>query len=113
MNLEETWKECIRMWKWISRQWLKPSHPGINALKRKWLETNGYEVFSIAEWCFFCDFARGFCDYCPGREIDSNFSCTNGKYHYRIKPREFYQELKQLNKIRMKKCTEKKRQQKT
>ena len=108
LSLDMTWTECLRMWKWISRQWLDPNHLGLSVgmFKRIWLENNGYPTHVDESMnCFFCRYAgvtRNFvqdCTECPGALIDKTFRCSMEKYNYEQLPREFYQELRRLHKI--------------
>jgi len=101
-TLDETWDNCLAMWKDISRRTLKPER-NIGDEKKRWLKMHGFGFL----WsnCFFCDYSvrmKGGCSSCPGRLVDKSFNCENSQYHYEHKPRAFYQELKRLNKIRLK-----------
>lgn len=97
-TLNQTWILCLRMWRWISKEWPK-SELDVCGLKERWLEANGFK-YSISNSCFFCDFAEDECFQCPGQLIDSHFSCMNPKYDYDDKPVAFYKELLRLNRIR-------------
>lgn len=99
MTLNETWKQCIAMWKWIAEQ------KGVNTvlLKIRWLGEHGFEGIECG--CFFCDYADGQagvdCEKCPAVMIDPNFSCDKPKYHYRKKRIAFYEKLVALNEKRL------------
>ena len=100
MNLEKTWKECLKMWKWIAKEYeMKMS---IAILKIKYLDDHKME--EIAASCFFCDYVES-CGGCPGRLVDAEFDCKNLEYSYLYKPKEFYQELLRLNGIRLERKT--------
>jgi len=104
-TLDETWNNCLAMWKHISRRMLKPGRD-VNDEKRRWCKIHGFENLFLG--CFFCDYTdrkrrlgRPLCSNCPGYLVDKSFNCMNLHYHYILKPRAFYQELKRLNKIRL------------
>ena len=112
LTLDQTWEQCLAMWKWISRQclgknmfWCKRN---VSRLKRQWLKANGFEDEAIDHDCFLCEYdeqRRGAndcgCPACPAKKIDDNFECCNEEYEYESRPRKFYAELKRLNKIRL------------
>jgi hypothetical protein len=102
-NLDETWTECLRMWKWIVRQ-VKAGRTDIGNLKRKWRKDNGYR--NIRSDCFFCEYSSkrdgNLCDNCPGKLVDKEFSCGGTDYDWSEKPLEFYKVLKKLNRKRKK-----------
>jgi len=101
-TLDETWDNCLAMWKHISRRMLV-SERFVSAEKRRWLKK--HHIVSLQENCFFCEYANYYkgqgCSACPGALIDPNFRCLDDEYHCFNKPRAFYQELKRLNKIRL------------
>ena len=106
LTLNETWIECLKMWKWIAGQKRKGDINSVCSLKRQWLKNNGYCADSVSGNCFFCEYAneRGqLCVLCPGKIIDRKFSCSNSDYDYFYRPADFYKKLKRLNKIRLKK----------
>lgn len=101
MTLNQTWKNCLRMWKWIDKTW----KPGMNVLnlKREWLKKWMPDLDLICD-CFFCKYQvdeanpGGYkCSSCPGRLVSSRFHCCNITYVYRDKPKKFYQKLLQLD----------------
>lgn len=109
LSLDMTWTECLRMWKWISRQCLNPNHLDVDTLKKIWLQKNGYQPTDDKEVnCFFCYRAGATlvhgadCTKCPGRSVDEDFDCSNGNCSYWQEPREFYQELCRLHEIYLK-----------
>ncbi len=118
LTLDQTWEQCLAMWKWVSRQCLGKSvqwcEKEVDDLKDKWLEENGLQNCHISQDCFFCDYTTpkgqdGFdCFRCPGKKVDSSFTCLNcpdfecdcGAF-FASHPRKFYAKLKELNKIRL------------
>ena len=105
LTLNETWTECLKMWKWIAGQKRKGNINNVGFLKKRWLKNNGYCADSVSGNCFFCEYVdkrdRG-CELCPGRKIDQRFACSNSDYNYFYRPADFYKKLKKLNKIRLK-----------
>ena len=100
MNLDQTWEECLKMWKWVSEA--QDGKMLMATLKLKYLDDHKME--SIVASCFFCDYADS-CRSCPGRLVDAEFDCKNLEYSYLCKPKEFYQELLRLNAIRLERKT--------
>ncbi len=101
-TLNETWKQCLKMWKWIAKEEEGLCRVGVETLKTTWLIKRGFNIDEIKAWCFFCDYRRDQgCGICPGRKIDKNFDCQNESYCYYAKPILFYKELLRLNKIRL------------
>ena len=107
LTLDETWKYCLAMYKWIARQCelllSAPTVISIGRLKCKWLEEHGFS--NIEFDCFFCDYRvekhRMDCRACPGKKVDRNFSCIDSLYSYYGQPTLFYKKLLELNKIRL------------
>ena len=113
MTLEKTWKECLRMWKWVAyirMGRLDDTLHRLDVLKLKaiWLSTNNYD--DILNDCFFCDYADehsgnadpGDCEKCPGQFVDREFNCCKDP-NYLNKSIEFYNLLVKLNKKRLSK----------
>ncbi len=101
MNLDDTWKYCLQMWKWIATQIKKNPDLDVRLLKTRWVKNHGF--YGIDKACFFCEYVNkryANCDLCPGRKIDENFECTCHNYSYVHKPIAFYKKLFQLNTIR-------------
>ncbi len=99
--LDRSWKNCLRMWKWISENWKEGDN--IVAMKRRWLVKNKFDANSINAYCFFCDyrFDESFgCELCPGKLVNLRFYCQNKTYDYYSKPKKFYAKLLHLNAIR-------------
>lgn len=104
-TLNQTWTLCLWMWRSIAKNWNK--RKSVDCQKKLWLKQNGFGKTKILADCFFCDFVgnKSFCPTCPGKLVDSRFSCTRESYNYQLKPVEFYAELLRLNRIRKeKKC---------
>lgn len=104
MNLDKTWEECLRMWKWIVEN-LDDTNC-VEELKVQWLDKNGYD--DLRHECFFCEVA-GRCGYgstncnkCPARDVDPDFNCCFTEYDYELYPKAFYAKLVELDKIRTK-----------
>lgn len=111
LTLDETWEQCLAMWKWISRQCKNKKRPQISFiqdLKKEWLVKNGIEPYELNHDCFFCEHDRnyrGLCFSCPAKKIDAKFHCDNTGNSWTTEPRKFYAKLKELNKIRLAKKT--------
>ena len=101
MTLNETWKNCLAMWKWIAEQIQDNPDLDVKDLKMEWLDNNGFGT-TIVEDCFFCDYAPGNCLHCPGKLIDPSFHCEAEEYHYLESPVAFYEKIVALNKKRTK-----------
>ncbi len=100
LNLDETWRLCLEMWKWIAGE---AGALFVPILKEQWLREHGYEDRLQAD-CFFCDYSKGRgCLPCPGKEVDEAFDCTCTDYDYCDNPIKFYNKLVSLNEIRLKK----------
>ena len=104
--LDRSWKNCLRMWKWISENlpvgFLKFSMPEkedvIKFLKEQWLRENKFTNY-IINACFFCEYDRyhqNDCCTCPARLVDSGFHCDDNKQSYRFNPIKFYIRLLEL-----------------
>lgn len=107
LTLNQTWTQCLRMWRWITEVWQTPRYKryDVGQLKKIWLKKNGFNPSTVRASCFFCEYKRRknlcFCyTACPGALVDPDFVCDNYNYHYAYKPVEFYKELLRLNKIR-------------
>lgn len=104
LTLNQTWVLCLRMWRWIDKEWEKGSKRKtiISGLKKAWLRDNGFEVSdNESKNCFFCLYTDEIsCKHCPGVLVDPHFRCDNLDYCWYKKPPAFYQELLRLNRIR-------------
>ena len=98
MTLDQTWTNCLRMWKWIDKVW----KPGMSVvvLKKEWLE-KWMPAANINSDCFFCEYdvQNGLesCNCCPGRLVNLRFTCDRKTYNYFKHPKKFYQKLLQLD----------------
>ena len=103
LTLDETWKKCLAMWKWIAGQPVKKvAKEGVLAFKAKWMKLNGYGKGDILLHCFCCHYCGEVCPKCPGQKVDSKFDCTDEDYTYH-EPVGFYNKIVELNKIRLSK----------
>ena len=100
-TLNQTWTLCLRMWRWIAKEW-PTTLKSISTLKSRWLSKNGFGGENIDHNCFFCDYNgnRIECRSCPGKLVNRRFGCANDAYYYLKKPGAFYKELLRLNRIR-------------
>jgi hypothetical protein len=102
MNLAETWRNCLRMWKWISQREANGLED-IDRLKSQWMKDHHFK--GIVNDCFFCNYAAprnpdDYCSSCPGWFVNKRFQCTRNLYCWFDKPKKFYEKLLQLNAIR-------------
>ena len=98
MMIDEIWKQCIKMWRWIVRQIEAGDERTIHKLKRTWLQEHGFSP-SIHGACFFCESCTN-CGNCPGAIIDECFSCFRDDIAYNLHPKAFLKELFHLDNIR-------------
>lgn len=119
LSLEKTWKNCLDMWKFISKEVEKDRFAPVFHLKETWAATNGYRIIypsDIRHNCFFCEYAithngksnrlndiTHYCSKCPAVLVDETFSCEGplAKVEWNINPVEFYKLLVKLNKKRL------------
>jgi hypothetical protein len=105
ISLEETWRICLNMWRWIVMQRKRGDRRSVNKLKTEWLEKHSFDIYIEAE-CFFCAYVskrNSGCRLCPGAKVDGEFRCFNRKYHWVTRPVAFYEKIKELNRKRKKK----------
>lgn len=109
-KLDETWKNCLAMWKWIAYivvwRWIarrvrrQGDFAYIASLKEEWVRKHNFpEIYGN---CFFCDalvLPRS-CLNCPGTKIDPDFNCWTPEYNYHRHPIKFYMKLVSLNRKR-------------
>lgn len=102
-NLDVTWRESIRMWKWIVKQGRPWSYTRVENLKTEWLKNHGYR--GVESGCFFCHYDSNIeryspeaCYNCPGRKIDDTFSCEDVRYHWVYHPDKFLEKIESLYK---------------
>lgn len=104
-TLDETWKLCKSMWRWIAEH-IDEFDGEIEAAKDRWLGKHGFiHESEPADTCFFCDYCEAHegCDLsCPGKLVDSDFSCTNSAYHFRREAKLFYNKIRRLDYKRQK-----------
>ena len=108
-ELGRSWKNCLRMWKWISENLpngfmelnLDRCRMVVYALKEKWMKKHHYK--GILFHCFFCHYNDNnggcLCDNCPAKKVErrlGNYWCES-KYHWFIDPVNFYQYLLKLD----------------
>lgn len=107
LSLNETWKLCLQMWKWIAGQRKKGNKDCVGALKFQWLKEHDFDYWGINCRCFFCEYAnqpgRRGCKNCPAVLVSPRFGCENTTYDYWDNPIAFYNKLVSLNKKRQKK----------
>ncbi|MHC4397755.1 MAG: hypothetical protein ACYS1A_19090 [Planctomycetota bacterium] len=108
LTLDETWKKCLSMWRWIAKQKRKGCATPVWWLKTQWMEEHGYEDEEIEENCFFCDYANHRqedceedCDSCPARMVEKDFNCQDEVHHWARNPIVFYNKLVLLNRKRL------------
>ena len=98
-KLDRTWRNCLRMWKWVSENY--DGEVPMSQMKYKWLKENRFTK-PIHGDCFFCDFAKDDprdtgCHKCPGRLVSPRFTCTAVTYSYVTKTKKFYKKLLELD----------------
>jgi len=105
-KLDDVWKECLRMWRWISDQVRKGNSRDINELKSIWFNKEGYVESDICCGCFFCKYDQeengSMCSNCPGALVDPEFDCRYTEYDSFQEPIKFYNKLRSLNRKRLK-----------
>ncbi len=107
LTLDETWRLCLSMWRWIAKQKKEGVGTNVDNLKHEWLAKH-YPRY-VQNNCFFCGYAAVFCPKCPGRLVDESFLCDNTEYSYFGKPIKFYNKLVSLNRKRLKAIAEAKK----
>ena len=102
LNLDDTWKYCMRMWRWIAERVKAGDERNVEQLKDAWLKKEGFGIDEIEADCFFCerDKRNITCRCCPPALIDKEFRCENTDYHFRDEPIKFYKQLRKLNRLR-------------
>ena len=101
LTLDETWKQCLKMWRWIVRQLRERPYANIGSLKREWLDSHGFGDVALDSDCFFCEWADGDCGKCPGVKVRKDFECMDTDYDFANEPAAFLREITRLNKIRL------------
>lgn len=117
LTLEQTWKNCLKMWEWIVEEYEQqacPDFDDIEALKQRWCKENNWAKKLFCN-CFFCQFAERDrpeylnCRKCPARRIDPEFNCQAEEYEFELFPVAFLAKLKELDKKRRQKTKTKTR----
>lgn len=103
MTLDETWKNCLSMWRWIAKEVRNGNPKGADSLKIEW--TKAHDLYTSARSCFFCDYANalnGGCNKCPAWKIEPGFNCSAPEHDHTDNPIAFYNKLVSLNRKRLK-----------
>lgn len=106
LTLDETWRLCISMWRWIAKKKREGTREDAGWLKTVWLQKHKFGDTFVVYNCFFCDYDvdhKCGCKSCPGTKVDKEFYCQNLSYHWHYKPITFYNKLVSLNRKRKKK----------
>ena len=111
LTLEETWKQCRAMWKWIKKRRLAGDARNVEELKADWSEDHGFGDADIVFHCFFCHHNENFggnspddCHLCPAKTIDPDFHCfKHASHHFELWPVNFADEIARLDRIRKRK----------
>ena len=110
LNLDETWRLCLSMWRLVAKKKKAESPKSIKGLKEEWAEKHGYED-KLQDDCFFCEYnnKRGgknwmnLCQLCPGKKVNKEFHCERGNNpRWNKQPVKFYNKLVSLNRKRLK-----------
>ena len=109
LTLNETWRLCLKMWKWIAKQVRAGNQKSIESLKVKWLENN-WAGGQVRAYCFFCEYTTTHfregenvgCAICPAKLVDKQFDCVDTDYNFSRCPIPFYNKLVSLNRKRLK-----------
>lgn len=107
LTLNQTWKYCLAMWKWIAKKAEQDSELNVDDLKSEWLKKHP-RFGKVYNDCFFCEYLEQHpttddesCPTCPGRLVSKRFNCMdNVTYNFSYKPIKFYQKLVELNEKR-------------
>lgn len=109
LTLNQTWRECLKMWKWIVEQIdfktfhkIKNKTRYIERLKREYLKSINLDNVIMMN-CFFCEYDdkhEDECQSCPGRLAVPDFRCINKSYSWSSCPDKFYAKLLELDKKR-------------
>ena len=109
LTLDETWKLCLKMWKWIAetaKSWEPVEEDVVEALKDAWLAQN-WMGSKLDHDCFFCEYdeqRKHGCQSCPAKKVDRSFYCNqpySNELCFWMRPVQFYAKLKQLNRKRL------------
>ncbi len=108
--LDRSWKNCRRMWRWISENLpekflefgCEEKKKCIDRMKNKWLKDHKFTK-PIMNNCFFCEYDKrhgNTCFSCPATKIDKSFHCGGNETSWRFNPVEFYHRILVLDAIR-------------
>ena len=113
-KLDRTWKNCLRMWKWVSENLPKGFASNIGRIRRdivyslkvQWMKDHRYGEMS--NHCFFCgykdtEYHFGECGSCPGSLANAKlkeFWCQGRGRDWGLNPKAFYRKLVELDKKR-------------
>ena len=109
LTLDETWTECIKMWRWVVKRWQADSMILVGDLKGEYLNKKHIGPDEIKDDCFFCEYANKNsstscqCASCPGVMVDPEFDCKEKGYSWNDAPDKFLQKLLSLNRKRKQK----------
>lgn len=115
MTLDETWKNCLSMWRWIAKE-VRGGREYSSGMKIEWLGAHGLKGTQGPNHCFFCSYRdnneyesdpNAVCPGCPGSFVDKSFDCMGNDYPY-DEPLKFYNKLVSLNRKRLKPRNQKK-----
>lgn len=110
LTLNQTWRKCLKMWKWIVENLNKDED--VDELKDRYVEEKLKGDVDIYNGCYFCDWnsQQGIytdpldslpaCSQCPGVLVSPKFRCEGKSYCWHTKPRAFYRKLLELDKKR-------------
>ena len=59
LSLNNTWKYCMRMWRWIADRIKAGDKRSVEDLKKAWLQN--HDIRYIENDCFFCDYDNSGC----------------------------------------------------
>ena len=105
LTLDETWKQCLEMWKWIAKQVRGGDKDEVWHLKVRWLEAHGIGEEDINSDCFFCEYTGrwgnrfGNCGICPAVKVDPDFRCQDTWYDFEEEPIKFYNKISRIYRI--------------
>ncbi len=109
LTLDQTWKLCLSMWRWIAKKMKANKRLDVHDLKEQWLEIHGFKDGSVLCDCFFCEYDRNQgriskCVTCPGTKvskINGKLWCQNKNADWRCDFSTFYNKLRSLNRKRL------------
>lgn len=106
-RLDLCWKNCMSLWGWVAEQIKSGSEKTVDELKEEWATTHGFT--KVLYYCFFCEYTmtpgEDFedCNKCPAKKVDKEFECCgDADIHYSTDPIGFYNNLRALNRKRLK-----------